>query len=71
MVGPNNRGNGSRTPTGLPNLGRGLTIPRYFEDGGYIDNQYAQGGLVKGQEYDMSEEQIQDLINKGYKIQYV
>lgn len=32
---------------------------------------YDDGGLVKGGEYDMSEEQIQDLINKGYKIEYI
>jgi hypothetical protein len=29
------------------------------------------GGLVKGSVHDMSEAQIQDLINQGYKIQYV
>ena len=32
---------------------------------------YANGGLVKGSVHDMSEDQIQDLINQGYKIEYV
>lgn len=150
-VGPNNRGNGSRTLAGLPNLGHGLTIPRNFEDGGQqMQDMYARGGqkssgakdqqilqgvaqmlqqgvkpeevlqelvqakipqkkavaiiqnvmqqmggaaqqqaapaqqmmdesqmasyggsYAKGGEYDMSEDEIQDLINKGYKIEYV
>jgi len=45
-VGPNNRGNGSRTPAGLPNLGRGLTIPMNFEDGGMYDD--GRGIINKG-----------------------
>ena len=32
---------------------------------------YANGGLVKGSIHDMDEDQIQDLINQGYKIEYV
>jgi len=32
---------------------------------------YNDGGIVKGGEYDMSEEEIQNLINQGYKIQYI
>jgi hypothetical protein len=35
------------------------------------DNQYAQGGLVRGSVHDVSEEDIQHLINQGYKIQYL
>ncbi len=35
------------------------------------DYGYAQGGIVKGGEYDMTEDEIQDLINKGYKIEYI
>lgn len=34
-------------------------------------NPYAQGGLVKGSVHDISEEDIQHLINQGYKIQYI
>lgn len=49
----------------------------YYRGGGtYIPDyaQYAYGGVPtykKGGEYEMSQEEIQDLINKGYKIQYV
>jgi len=48
---------------GLPEMmyGTGMAY------GGMYDN----GGLVKGAEYDMSEEEIQDLIDQGYKIQYI
>jgi hypothetical protein len=48
---------------GLPEMmyGTGMAY------GGMYDN----GGLVKGGEYDMSEEEIQDLIDQGYKIQYI
>ena len=35
------------------------------------DNQYAQGGLVRGSVHDVSEEDVQHLINQGYKIQYL
>ena len=44
-VGPNNRGNGSRTPAGLPNLGRGLTIPMNFDDGGMTPPEQQGGGM--------------------------
>jgi hypothetical protein len=50
----------------------GPYIPLY--DGGG-DNDYRRGGSVKkykkGGEYEMSQSDIQDLINKGYKIQYL
>lgn len=32
---------------------------------------YQDGGYVMGEEYEMSDEEIQDLINKGYKVEYV
>jgi len=32
---------------------------------------YQDGGYVMGEEYEMSDEEIQDLINKGYKIEYI
>lgn len=39
---------------------------------GMDQSQMAYGGsYAKGGEYDMSEDQIQDLINQGYKIEYV
>jgi hypothetical protein len=38
---------------------------------GFSSDVFAQGGPVKGGEYDMSEDQIQNLINQGYKIEYV
>jgi len=38
---------------------------------GFNSNVFANGGIVKGGEYDMSEDQIQDLINQGYKIEYI
>lgn len=44
--------------------------------GTYYQGNYFKGGgsmkkYKKGGEYDMSEQEIQDLINKGYKIKYV
>jgi hypothetical protein len=60
-VGPRDHEYVSRTPANLPNLGRGLTIPRKFNN----------GGLVKGSVHDMSEAEIQELINQGYKIEYI
>jgi len=38
---------------------------------GFSSDVFAKGGVVKGGEYEMSEQEIQDLIKKGYKIQYV
>lgn len=38
---------------------------------GKVGTKNKNGGLVKGSVHDMSEAQIQDLINQGYKIQYV
>lgn len=32
---------------------------------------YQDGGYVMGNEYEMSDDEIQDLINKGYKVEYV
>jgi len=32
---------------------------------------YQDGGYIMGKEYEMSDEEIQDLINKGYKVEYV
>lgn len=50
----------------------GPYIPLYTGGG---DNNYGKGGSVKkykkGGEYEMSENEVQDLINKGYKIQYL
>lgn len=37
----------------------------YFKHGG-MHKKYKKGG-----EYDMSEQEVQDLLNKGYKIQYL
>lgn len=37
----------------------------------YGGSMYNDGGLVKGGEYDMSEQEIQNLIDQGYKIQYI
>jgi hypothetical protein len=44
---------------------RGIRVNKY---GG---QQMANGGLVKGSEHEMSEHDIQNLINQGYKIQYL
>jgi hypothetical protein len=50
----------------------GPYIPLYSGGG---DNNYSKGGSVKkykkGGEYEMSDNEIQDLIKKGYKIQYL
>lgn len=49
----------------------GPYIPLYNGGGG---NDYRKGGPVKykkGGEYDMSNQEIQDLIKQGYKIQYI
>ncbi len=32
---------------------------------------YQNGGYVMGEEYELSDDEIQDLINKGYKVEYV
>lgn len=32
---------------------------------------YANGGLVRGSVHDISEEDVQDLINRGYKLKYL
>jgi hypothetical protein len=40
-------------------------------EGRALVNAYAQGGLVKGSVHDMSHDQIQDLINQGYNIEYL
>ncbi len=32
---------------------------------------YQNGGYVMGEEYELSDEEIQDLINKGYKVEYI
>ena len=56
---------------------------QYFDYGGpYIplyngggDNNYSEGGKVKkykkGGEYNMTDQEVQDLIKQGYKIQYI
>jgi hypothetical protein len=31
---------------------------------------YEEGGFTQGEEYDLTEEEVQDLISKGYKIKY-
>ncbi len=40
-------------------------------EGRALVNAYAQGGLVKGSVHDISEQDVQHLINQGYKIEYV
>jgi hypothetical protein len=40
-------------------------------EGRALVNAYAQGGLVKGSVHDISEQDVQHLINQGYKIQYL
>lgn len=47
-------------------------LPEMMYGTEYDNNySYANGGLVKGGEYDMSEQEIQNLIDQGYKIQYI
>jgi len=52
--------------------GQGAVMPMEV---GMYGGSYAKGGMLKqykkGGEYDLNESEIQDLVNKGYKIQYV
>lgn len=82
---PFHQAGGSYNPTsvdysqGLPMFDMGAAFPQAMygmgmaQGGSYYDygGTYAKGGIVKGGEYDMSEDEIQDLINKGYKIEYI
>ncbi len=43
----------------------------YYKNGGSKGNQWGGSVFQKGGEYDLSEDQIQDLIDKGYKIEYI
>ncbi len=62
---------------GAQRLGQGA--PKMLKDAGqgvqnYISGSYRpfqQGGYTVGQEYDMDEDEIQNLIQQGYKIRYV
>lgn len=67
---------------GLPEMmyGMGMALggPTYSDVTAYNHQKYvpafdwmADGGLVEGGEYDMNENDVQDLINKGYKIEYL
>jgi hypothetical protein len=59
----------SRTPDHLPGLGRGLTIPRYFEDGGEED-MYARGGQKKSKSSNKDQQIIQgvaQMLQQGAK----
>lgn len=38
---------------------------------GYFPQYHATGGYVNGQEVELHEHEIQDLIRKGYKVQYI
>ena len=53
-------------PGVLPQFAMGYNVPQAMYGMGM-----AQGGLVKGSIHDMSEGEIQNLINQGYKIQYL
>lgn len=65
-------GGGDTYYQGMSYAQGGPYIPVYNVGG---NNPYMHGGKVKkykkGGEYEMSENEIQDLINKGYKIQYL
>lgn len=82
---PGYQAGGSYNPTfvdygsSLPMFNMGASMPQAMyglgmANGGSHYNYggtYAKGGIVKGGEYDMSEDEIQDLINQGYKIEYI
>lgn len=53
-------GAGDLVPPGTP------SSKSLFKHGGLHTSKYKKGG-----EYEMTQDEIQDLINKGYKIQYV
>ena len=80
------QGGGSYNPTSvnygdmLPQFAMGYNIPEAMYGMGMAyggapcyncGGMYAQGGLVKGSVHDMSESDIQNLINQGYKIEYL
>lgn len=61
------------TTKGIKQLGQGWGgVSDKF--GNYISGSYAphyqQGGFIQGEEYDLTEEEIQDLVSRGYKIKY-
>jgi len=66
-------------PMGISGNPPGGSVEGYYEripkklTGGWLDKygQQKTPTYQKGGEYDMSEEEIQNLINQGYKIQYL
>lgn len=64
--------------TGVPQEMAQQIIQQIMQQMQGIQQQFQQagpmmksGGLVKGSVHDVSEKDVQDLINKGYKIQYL
>lgn len=63
--------NGNLTHQDFPNEKAGTRFQQAMqgERTGYWLPQHAMGGYVEGGEYDMSDEEINDLIRRGYKIE--